>query len=396
MRTAIVCGGGIGGLSAAIALAMKGWSVDVYESGGAIREIGAGIFIKGNSLRVLEHFGLRDKIRREGVALREARTLSKDGQLLQRRPLHEQAPVWNVQRQHLIQALLGRATELGTRVHTGSPIDSVSPDGTVSSRGRNMHAELVVAADGVNSVARRVLGLDRPVRGSSSGAVRLLVPRSAFEADDVVREFWSGRLRIGVCPCTATDVFVYFIAPLRDLRGTRLPIDREYWATHFPKLESENLFRRAEQAAGAHHPYPLVSVRSWTKGQVAVVGDAAHALPPTLGQGAGLALTNTLLLAEYVSASRSIPAALAAWEREWRWISDRTQKWARRYDWITSEWPRGAYLFRDVLIWAIGKSPRFNSYMRIADRVDAPSRKVLPPPFAKRLQARGSGAEASA
>ena len=390
MRTAIVCGGGIAGLSATIALAMKGWSVDVYESGNAIREIGSGIFIKGNSLRVLEHFGLRDEIRREGVVLKEARTLSKDGQLLQRRPLHEQAPVWNVQRQHLIQALLGRAIELGARVHTGSPIDGVSPDGTVSSRGRSFHAELVVAGDGVNSVARRVLALDRPVRGSSSGAIRLLVPRSSFEADDIVREFWSGRLRIGVCPCTATDVFVYFIAPLSDLRGTRLPIDRGYWATHFPKLESEDLFRRAEQAGGTHHPYPLVSVRSWAKGQVAVVGDAAHALPPTLGQGAGLALTNTLLLAEYVSSSGSISAALAAWEREWRWISDRTQKWARRYDWITSEWPRGAYLLRDGLIWALGKSPRFNSYMRIADRVDAPSRRVLPPPAGASLSARAA------
>jgi 2-polyprenyl-6-methoxyphenol hydroxylase-like FAD-dependent oxidoreductase len=379
MRKTIVCGGGIAGLSTAIALAAKGWSVDVYESSSAVREIGAGIFIKANSLRVLEHFGLCDRIRRHGVVLEEARTLSKDGEILQRRTLPGHNPVWNVQRQHLIQALLGRAEELGVRVHTSSRVECVGSDGTVSAGGRQLSADLVVACDGVNSIARRALGLDRPVRGSASGAIRLLVPRTSFEAEDVVREFWSSRLRIGVCPCTPADVFVYFIAPLADPRGTRVPIDRDYWAEHFPRLESEGLFARAETAGGTHHPYPVVSVRSWAKGRVALAGDAAHALPPTLGQGAGLALTNTLLLAEYASAGESIPAALAAWEHEWRWISDRTQRWARRYDWITSEWPRSAYVLRDALIRVIGRSPKFNSYMRIADRVDAPGRIVLPP-----------------
>jgi 2-polyprenyl-6-methoxyphenol hydroxylase-like FAD-dependent oxidoreductase len=241
-----------------------------------------------------------------------------------------------------------------------------------------LRADLVVAADGVNSIARRGLGLDRPVTASRSGAVRLLVPRSTFEAEDIVREFWSGPLRVGVCPCAQNNVFVYFIAPLSDHPGTRVPIEREYWARHFPKLESEGLFQRAENAGGAHHAYPGVSARSWFRGRVALAGDAAHALPPTLGQGAGLALTNTLLLQHYVAAGSSIEEALSTWEREWRWVSDRTQTWSRHYDWITSEWPSGAYILRDLMIWAIGKSAAFNSYMRVADRVDAPSGRVLP------------------
>jgi hypothetical protein len=87
---------------------------------------------------------------------------------------------------------------------------------------------------------------------------------------------------------------------------------------------------------------------------------------------------NTLLLSQYVSSHSDIPKALAAWEREWRWVSDRTQTWSRRYDWITSEWPPGIYALRDAVIWTIGKSRRFNSYMRVADRVDAASRRVLP------------------
>ena len=378
MRNAIVCGAGVAGLSAAISLAMKGWPVDVYERDSAVREIGAGIFIKGNGLRVLESFGLLSRIRADCVVLREARTLDKDGKILQRRALHDSNQVWNIQRQLLIRALLDRATELGTRVHTDNKVDAVSPDGTVTIRSQKLRADLVVAADGVNSLARRELSLDQPVREPLSGAIRLLVPRTAYEADDVVRESWSGRLRVGVSPCTRTQAFSYFIAPLHDERGTRVPIDADYWSAHFPKLASEGLFERAYSAGGVHHRYPFVSTSSWVKGCVALVGDAAHALPPTLGQGVGLSLMNTLLLSQYVASDDKLQDALRTWENEWRWISNRTQTWARRYDWITSEWPPNIYPLRDAIIWGIGKTPRFNSYMRVADRVDAPNRTILP------------------
>src|SRR5256885_1532440 len=154
MRKAIVCGSGVAGLSAAIALGLRGWAVSVYERSSTVREIGAGIFIKGNGLRVLEGFGLLDRIRRDCVVLRAART-----------PL--------------------------------------------------------------------------------SGAIRVLVPRSSHETENIVREFWSGRLRVGVSPCTATEVFSYLIAPLNDQRGARTPIEMEYWAARFPRLAAEGLFQRA-------------------------------------------------------------------------------------------------------------------------------------------------------
>jgi hypothetical protein len=79
MREAITCGSGVAGLSAAIALAKNGWSVEVHERDGAVREIGAGIFVKANALRVIASFELLDRIRRDCVILREVRTLDKAG-----------------------------------------------------------------------------------------------------------------------------------------------------------------------------------------------------------------------------------------------------------------------------------------------------------------------------
>lgn len=381
MRTAIICGGGIAGLAAAIGLARHGWSVDVYEQSGAIREIGAGIFIKGNAQRVLRDFAVADQIRRDCIVLREARTLDQNGNLLQRRLLHDATVIWNAKREHVIRALYQRAVALGARIHTDARVESIEPGGRVSICGQSLRADLVIAADGVHSLARHALGLDRPVKTSRSGAIRLLIPRTEHEADDFVREFWSSHLRVGLCPCSPHDLFGYFIAPLDDARGTRIPIDQDYWSERFPSLAAEGFFARAQGAEAVHHPYPVVRTHSWVKGSVALLGDAAHALPPTLGQGAGLSLMNALLLADYVSSKADLADALAAWQRDWRWISDRTQLWSRRYDWITSEWPKAAYPMRNAVIWAIGKSSRFNNYMRVADRVDAPGHRLLPPAF---------------
>ncbi len=348
MRRAIICGSGVAGLSAAIALGRKGWSVDVYERSHAVREIGAGIFLKGNALRVLDDFQVLDRIRRDCVVLQEARTLDRSGRLLQRRILREVNSIWNVKRELLIRALLERALENGATVHTSSTVNQVDPNGVVTIAGLKRNADLVVVADGVNSGLRPALGLDEPVRTPLSGAIRLLISRTEAERDDFVRESWSGRLRVGLCPCSGTEVFAYFIAPLTDTRGARIPIDTDYWGAHFPSLASQGLFERAAAVAAVHHPYPLVRTRSWVRGRVALVGDAAHALPPTLGQGVGLSLMNTLLMSEYVSAESDVTTSLTAWQRDWRWVADRTQTWSRRYDWVTSEWPPSLYPLRQA------------------------------------------------
>jgi 2-polyprenyl-6-methoxyphenol hydroxylase-like FAD-dependent oxidoreductase len=377
MKRAIISGGGIAGLSAAIALSKTGWKVDVLERSPAIREIGAGIFIKGNGLRVLDAYGLLDDLKKDCVILRSARILDSEGTLLQHRPLEGAQSVWNILRQNLIRALAQRAEQLGAQIHTGMHVTGVSPDGTVTVNGTQERADLVVAADGVHSTARKSLGLDRQVRAPRSGAVRLLVPRTNFEKEDGTREFWSGRLRVGVAPCTETEVYSYLAAPLDDVRGAKAPLDEKYWAERFPFLKSQGFFARAGEAGGVHHAYPFVGTRSWVSGKVALVGDAAHALPPTLGQGAGLSLMNTFFLAEALAGHDDVAAGLASWESRWRWVSDRTQLWAKRYDWITSEWPPAFYHVRNAIIWATGRSRRFNRYMRVADRVDAQHGQVL-------------------
>ena len=377
MRHAIVAGAGVAGLSASISLLQHGWSVQLFERSATLREIGAGIFIKGNGLRVLDSYGLLDRLAEHCVVLEEARLLDAEGKVLQRRLLHGVNRVWNIKRQLLVQVLRDRAVELGARIEFGAAVDEYDPSGAVVIGGTRHVADLVVAADGVGSNARGTLDLAISTRQPLSGAIRLLVPRTEAESENITREFWSSGLRVGVAPCTESDVYSYLAAPLANLQGARAPIDAGYWSLHFPELARQGFFERANIAGGVHHPYPSVSVRAWSRGKIALVGDAVHALPPTLGQGAGLALMNTCLLAQFLAETTDVVPALNRWERQWRWVSDLTQLWSLRYDRMTSEWPRIAYPLRTTIIWAIGKSRGINNHIRIADRVDAPGRQIL-------------------
>jgi 2-polyprenyl-6-methoxyphenol hydroxylase-like FAD-dependent oxidoreductase len=114
--------------------------------------------------------------------------------------------------------------------------------------------------------------------------------------------------------------------------------------------------------------YSWVQAHAWSKGKVALLGDAAHALPPTLGQGSNLAMSNARSLVTFLKKIGDVPAALVAWERAVRPTTEATQAWARHYDRLTKYWPNSMSGARARIIWAFGASPQLSARMRRADR----------------------------
>jgi 2-polyprenyl-6-methoxyphenol hydroxylase-like FAD-dependent oxidoreductase len=102
-------------------------------------------------------------------------------------------------------------------------------------------------------------------------------------------------------------------------------------------------------------------------GRVAIVGDAAHGLPPTLGQGAGLTIMNARGLATALERKSTVEEALVYWESEVRFISDATQRWSAIFDWFSREWPMALDFARPAIMKAFGLKA-LNDRMRIADR----------------------------
>ncbi|QDL91948.1 FAD-dependent monooxygenase [Paroceanicella profunda] len=327
-RRAEIAGGGIGGLATAAALARKGWQVRVHERGARLRDTGAGIYIYENGMKVLETLGAAEAAI-AGCSRATTREM-RDGRnrVLSVHRWGASGRVYSVLRQQLIEALAGAATRAGAEIVTGSEAVSATPDGTITfASGATAQADLVVAADGVNSRIRDGLGIPTRKRDMPDGAIRLLIPKTPEEValgdTGTTVENWQGSRRILVTPVSDTELYIALTMLDSDTSGKATPVDVESWAAAFPHLRP--LIERLGPG-GRYDRFGHVKLKTWSQGRVAILGDAAHAMPPNLGQGGGTAMMNGLALATHLDGAADIPAALAAWERAERPITEHTQR----------------------------------------------------------------------
>jgi 2-polyprenyl-6-methoxyphenol hydroxylase-like FAD-dependent oxidoreductase len=346
-RHAEVIGAGIVGLGVAGLLAQAGWSVRVHERAEEIREVGAAIGIRGGGLAVLKKLGVLDLLGDQTVVLKREERRDARGGILVARDRDAATTSHNPFRQDLINALLTAAGAAGAEVVTSSQVVQADATGTVrTADGEEYKADLVVAADGFRSRTRVSAGLEREAKLLHSGVTRVLIEREGEPF--ISQEYWSGRLRIGIAPASETVTYAFLSCPETDARASAVPIDADYWARAFPGLP-RGFFDRIEAAGGVRHLYPVVRCRGWSAGRLALVGDAAHALPSTLGLGATMGLVNADFLVEAVDAP-DIEAALAEWDARRRPIAERVQRIAELYDTITVRCPPGLGFVRDLLV----------------------------------------------
>lgn len=367
-RKAEIAGGGISGLGLAILLADSGWKVRLHERGDEIREVGAGIYLRNNPLRVLEEIGILDIIRTQSLPLERSQWRDGRGKVIQDHALEGEGRLWMLPRRFVIQELERRARELGVDIVLGSRIASATPDGRlISTTGEEFAADLVVGADGQGSSVRESLGLTKKRVVLSSIATRFIAESRASQPEDWTTMYWSGQRRVGVSALGPSKTYVYMISTDRDTVGKQVPIDVASWSKSFPVLE--DLFLELKDLPSIQHPYVLVRSKRWSNGRAAILGDAAHGLPPLLGQGAGLALSNAWALAKSVNSgdSADIPARLTAWEKTYRPYSDTTQNWSVGLDQMTRLWPPFLLPLRAPALDAIGKLPALQKRMRVAD-----------------------------
>jgi 2-methyl-3-hydroxypyridine 5-carboxylic acid dioxygenase len=179
----------------------------------------------------------------------------------------------------------------------------------------------------VRSVVRDSVGLLGTRRKYQDGLIRILVPRSGLAGGqwDHIIDFWAftpRTLRVLYTPCEEELLYFAMMAPRNDVAASALPIDPAVWAGCFPALAPA---LAAIGSVGRYDIYETTYLDRWSVGRVAIVGDAAHAMPPTLGQGAGCAMMNALSLAEAVSDGSDLEASLRRWEAQERGLTDHTQ-----------------------------------------------------------------------
>jgi len=328
MRAEIV-GAGFAGLVAATALAQRGWKVRVHERSPEVRAFGAGIFVWENGLRVLRAIGAYEDTVRNAHEADYYYLRDENNQQLGEAEfgLDVGTRMLTMTRQNLHEAVYSAALRSGVEVALNSHVVSADPSGSIrTASGNEYSADLIVGADGVNSHVRESVGLLRTRVKTGYGAIRLLLPRIPGESGDVCFYRSTGTRTTLYVPCDEENLYLCLTSKVEDAAARRLPLDKEAWGETFDFLRP--LYNRIGDQ-GRWDEFETIKLEKWHKGRIAIIGDAAHAMTPSLGQGAGCAMMNALTLAAAVASEGVSEETLEKWEASERPLTEHTQDYAQ-------------------------------------------------------------------
>lgn len=330
---AIISGGGIGGLTTATALARRGWDVTVYESNPGLRVTGSGIYLWSNGLNVLRDIGAYDTVLQNPFWVRGVESRDENNEVMLPSYVPPGLEILCVGRTPLLEGLEQAARRAGVQIRTNEPVVRALADATfVFGNGDRVTADLAIGCDGSSSVVRRTLGLEQQYIRMIEGALRAIVPGAQSELPPDQRgigvETWNGARRLLVSPISEDKIYLAMSCLEADATGRDKRID-ESWKKAFPKWKF--LLDRIDPKEVLWNTFVIVKSDRWSAGNACILGDAAHAQPPNIGQGGGQAMVNGMALAAYmeqVTDARDIPKALAAWEKAVRPVTDECQRWS--------------------------------------------------------------------
>ncbi|MGI5273430.1 FAD-dependent oxidoreductase [Nonomuraea sp. CA-218870] len=334
-KTAVIVGAGVGGLAAAIGLRRAGWRASVLERRAELERYGTAFGIHPTAQAALDRLGVGEAMRARAVPYRDARIRRPDGEPLGRLPLERierraGRPELLISRPYLLDALLGALGDVPLRFGTAVTGVRELLDGH----------DLVVGADGIGSAVRQA------VLGRRSGPRRVgsvvWIGIAGFDTGAYGETWGEGRM-FGMTPIEPGRTNWYATAPRADTADELRAAFRD-WHDPIPRLLAETdpaTWIRYEM----RHLYPALP--SFVAGRVALVGDAAHAMTPNLGQGACTAILDAEALARHVAGEPDLPRALRAYDAERRRSAQRVAFGSRTLHRFISSRPT---LLRDSLV----------------------------------------------
>ena len=326
MRIAIV-GGGIGGVATAVALQQKGLEAHIYEQAPELKEVGAGVALHPNGVRMLGRLGLADEVSRHGARWRDPQFRRFDGALIAPWwPHHEgeRIAIYGMHRADLLQMLLERIPT--ATIHPGHRCTGFSQDDASATlhfdNGTTVSADVVIGADGIHSTLQRYVTPPSPPLPSGSVAYRGLITAASVDWPPGQMRNWLGPGKhFLVFPVRANTLvnYVGFVASSELTRESwSAPGDPEALRREFagwdPRVEA--ILDQVQSCFwwGLYDREPL---STWTSGRLTLLGDAAHPMLPHVGQGANQAIEDAVALATVLEGAdaASAPAALQLYER---------------------------------------------------------------------------------
>jgi 2-polyprenyl-6-methoxyphenol hydroxylase-like FAD-dependent oxidoreductase len=370
----VVVGAGIGGLTASLLLSRVAARVTLVERAERPSEIGAALALQPNGMAVLDRLGLLPAVKAMSARIDRMDIRSVTG----RRLLTAQMPDLGTGLDHavavrrtelhrlLLEAVAGVAS---VETHFGCAAVSADPDGAVriTSTAKNgpdlgtvrLRADVIVGADGVNSAVRGTGGFDSRV-SSGSSYVRTIVKG---RANPWFEEYWTPLGSFGQAPLRGDLVYFWaaaHVGPAADAvaRGD-LGAFGQQWRRVLP-VAADLLEQVSSFDDLLVNTVRSVDCRRWFSGRLVLLGDAAHAMPPNLGQGANSALVDGVVLAEELAAAPSVMDALAAYDKRRRPLARRVQRTAEMLQRLCGIERVTALRVRDALLAGMARFPRLS------------------------------------
>lgn len=299
-KHAIVVGAGIGGLATAVALRRQGWTVSVRERTSRIAEGGTASGMWPEAMSALDELGVGALVREHSVLSRGATILDPSGDVIARIPESRRARL--ISRARLLHAL-----------HAALPHEALAWGSPVSSLGDLADADLVVGADGIHSAVRATLWGDEGERSLGTIAFRGVVEGHV----GAVTETWGRGALIGITPSSdgQTNWFACLRSDLSPGRESDVAAElRTFFSTwHAPVVDV--LSRVQTDAIDRRALFDVTVAHSYVRENLALVGDAAHAMAPNLGRGACESLLDAVCLAREVAVARDVATGLRRYDR---------------------------------------------------------------------------------
>jgi 2-polyprenyl-6-methoxyphenol hydroxylase-like FAD-dependent oxidoreductase len=318
----LVVGGGIGGLSAAIALRQSGFDVRVFERATRFGEAGTALTLWSNALRAARRLGVAEAIERAGTKIETADIRACGGRVLVRTPVGELsrelgAPSACVPRPALQSALLGALTPDAVRMN--APCVALRDEGgrvvVRFADGTDAQGDVLVGADGLKSSVRDALFGTQPPRYAGYTSWRAIVEfaHGALEPGRAL-ESWGRGARFGLVPLDGGRV--YWFAKLNAAAGgtdvDRATLEARFRGWHEPIAEL--IAATPDESILRHDIYDRDPLPRWGAGRITLLGDAAHPTTPDLAQGACMAMEDAVVLARELKAGGDPASALRRYE----------------------------------------------------------------------------------
>ena len=301
-----IIGAGIGGLTTAIAFEQKGIKARIFEQSEKIKPVGAGIILANNAMQVYEKFGLRKVIEENGnhissmnIAKANLKPISK----VDLSYFEKKHSVKNIaiHRGILQQILVDKLKS--TEIYLNYQLNSVEPndDGCLLrfKNGKQIQSSTLIGADGIKSVVRQNLFPNNKIRNAKQvcwrGVTDFQLP---LEYKNELHEAWGKGARFGFVQIAENKVYWYALKSFKNHKNEFQVNDIETYFSNYNPIVNEIITSTKREQINTAEISDLKPTNNWYKENICLIGDAAHATTPNMGQGACQAIEDAYVLSE--------------------------------------------------------------------------------------------------